>query len=244
MLMGLLGGYTLYRMYAPPNGGMHYKALCDIPYSLENNMSLPRIYARPDDMHLNWRSIFPGLLDDDEMNDDMSGNFFREEMEFDDDNFAKINVPDFRDGRRGRFMHDFKENQSAIIDTTANRCFIMPLDRDTTMPPKSFIDLMQKMGSGYYNIDTDRVRRNMRVAMPPITDTSLISERIANECYDMKVYMLESYVSGGELEIKYHILFQIKLTCINFNFSIQTLGQTHQRGRQVCRVHGQGHCGV
>lgn len=99
-------------------------------------------------------------------------------------------------------MHDFKENQSAIIDTTTNRCFIMPLDRDTTLPPSNFLDLMQKMGSGYYNIDTERVRRNLRVITPRITDLSTISERIANECYDMKVYMMEKFVSGSEYHRK------------------------------------------
>lgn len=162
-----------------------------------SNLTVPRFYPQPDelDLNLNWLLPLTGRKSFPQADDD----FFREEIEMDmsdDESYTKINVPDFKDGRHGRFMHDFKENQSAIIDTTANRCFIMPLDRNTTLPPKSFIDLMEKMGSGYYNIDTDRVRRNMRVVTPPITDLTLISERIANECYDMKVYMLERYVSG------------------------------------------------
>lgn len=196
MMLGIVGGYTLYRMYVPENAGLHLHALCDIPYTARSNLTQPRFYTTSDDFlpfgpfHLN-ESPSAFLLDDDA--------YFREEIEMDssdDEGFAKIDVPDFKEGRRGRFMHDFKENQSAIVDTSANRCFIMPLDRETTLPPKSFMDLMQKMGSGYYNIDTDRVRRRMRVVTPPITDLTQISERIANECYDMKVYMLESYQSG------------------------------------------------
>lgn len=196
MMMGILGGYTLYRMYVPSHSNLHLRALCDIPYTARSNMTLPRFYERSDDFlpfgpfHLSDEPL-ASLLDQDE--------YFREEIEMDsmdDEGFSKINVPDFKNGRRGRFMHDFKENQSAIVDTGANRCFIMPLDRETTLPPKSFIDLMQKMGAGYYNIDTDRVRRKMRVITPPITDLSKISERIANECFDMKVYMLENYQSG------------------------------------------------
>ncbi|XP_067623095.1 integral membrane protein 2B [Eurosta solidaginis] len=194
MMMGLLGGYTLYRIYAPPTASnLHYRALCDIPYMPTGNISIPRLYEQSDD--LDWRNLFSRFTNYNGLDDD----YFREEIELDmgdNESYAKIDVPDFKDGRRGRFMHDFRENQSAIIDTTANRCFIMPLDRDTTLPPKSFLDLMQKMGSGYYNIDTDRVRRRMRVLTPPITDRSLISERIANECYDMKVYLLENYISG------------------------------------------------
>lgn len=206
ILFGILGGYFIYRSFGTTDNPttFHYRTLCDVPYELSNNLTMPRFYPQPDEFDLNLNWFLPRLtgrvFDGNVNNDD---DFFREEIEMDisdDESYTKIAVPDFKDGRHGRFMHDFKENQSAIIDTTANRCFIMPLDRNTTLPPKTFIDLMDKMNSGYYNIDTDRVRRNMRVVMPPITDLTLISERIANECYDMKVYMLENYQSGGELK--------------------------------------------
>ena len=41
--------------------------------------------------------------------DDKTGGYFQEEFEIDLENekYEKINVPDFRDGRRGRFIHDF-----------------------------------------------------------------------------------------------------------------------------------------
>ncbi|KAH8333530.1 hypothetical protein KR059_000506 [Drosophila kikkawai] len=202
MLMGVLGGWTLYRLYAPSHASMRYHALCEIPYP-EDSMEQPRIYQRSDEpFALNWRALLPqfGPLPDSDSLTDENSSYFREEIELDgendDDSYARIDVPDFKDGRRGRFMHDFKENQSAIIDTTTGRCFIMPLDRETTLPPTSFVDLMKKMGTGYYNIDTERVRRQMRVVTPRITDLSLISERIANECYDMKVYQMEKFISG------------------------------------------------
>uniref|UniRef100_W8B072 Integral membrane protein 2 n=1 Tax=Ceratitis capitata TaxID=7213 RepID=W8B072_CERCA len=195
MMMGLIGGYSLYRAFPPTSSNLHYRALCDIPYMQTGNISVPRLYEQNDE--LDWRNLFSRFTNYN--NDYLGDDFFREEIEMDmsdNESYAKIDVPDFKDGRRGRFMHDFKENQSAIIDTTTRRCFIMPLDRETTLPPKSFIDLMQKMSSGYYNIDAERVRRKMRVVTPPVTDLTMISERIANECYDMKVYMLENYVSG------------------------------------------------
>ncbi|KAH8276427.1 hypothetical protein KR018_006916 [Drosophila ironensis] len=200
MLLGVLGGWTLYRLYAPPHASMRYHALCEIPYP-EDSMELPRVYPRDEPFALNWRTMLSqfGPGPDNSVADPDSG-FFREDVELDgesdEDGYAKVDVPDFKDGRRGRFMHDFKENQSAIIDTTTGRCFIMPLDRETTLPPTSFADLMKKMGTGYYNIDTERVRRQMRVVLPPITDASMFSERIANECYEMKTYMLEKFVSG------------------------------------------------
>ncbi|XP_017490776.1 PREDICTED: integral membrane protein 2B-like [Rhagoletis zephyria] len=194
IVIGLLGGYTLYRTYSSTGSNIHYRALCHIPYVATGNKSVQRLYEQNNE--LDRYNLFSRLtnfngykaLDDD---------YFREEIELDmsdNESYAKIDVPDFKGGRRGRFMHDFKENQSAIIDTAANRCFVMPLDRDTTLPPESFLDLVQKMGAGYYNIDTNRVRRNMHVVTPPITDLSMISERIVNECDHMKVYMLENYV--------------------------------------------------
>lgn len=77
--------------------------------------------------------------------------WFREDVEIQDDDdasFADIKIPDFRDGRRGRFIHDYKYNQTTIVDEDAKRCFIYPLDYETTMPPKSMIDVFVKMQTG------------------------------------------------------------------------------------------------
>lgn len=135
------------------------------------------------------------MMNEYEVND----NFFREEFELvtdEDNNYSKITVPDFRDGRRGRFLHDFKSNQSAIIDKESNRCFAMPLDRDTVLPPRSLYDLVNKMWNGYYDIDTDVVRKNFRVVIPPVSDTTNLSTKIVSDCMGMKIYMMEKYISG------------------------------------------------
>lgn len=127
--------------------------------------------------------------------------FFKEEVEIDmneDNAYTKISVPDFRDGRNGRFLHDFKFNQSAIIDSEAQRCFVMPLDRETVLLPRDMFDLVTKMWSGYYNIDTEVLRKNMRVITPAIEDFSSIAPRIQSECDDKKTYRLEKFVSGGK----------------------------------------------
>lgn len=115
----------------------------------------------------------------------------------DDQTYTKITVPDFRDGRSGRFLHEFKYNQSLIMDKDNKRCFIMELDRKTILQPQSMYDLMSKMWSGYYNIDTDVVRKNMRIVMPAVTDQSDIAPRIQSECEGMEMYRLEKLVSGG-----------------------------------------------
>lgn len=143
-------------------------------------------------------------------------DFFREEFDLDlNDDVAKINVPDFRDGRVGRFLHDFKGNQTAIIDESTKRCFVMPLDRNAILPPKSLADVILKMYMGYYDINTTSIRKNMRVVTPALTDLSPISQNIQLACDGMDIYQLEKYVGGSEL-------FQIYNFVINsFFFSIE-----------------------
>lgn len=124
--------------------------------------------------------------------------FFKEEFDLDaEQDVAQINVPEFRDGRSGRFIHDFQNNQSAIIDQSARRCFVMPLDRKSVLPPSSMIDLIQKMYQGYYDIDTSAVRKKMRVVTPALSDLSAVSTKIQTACDRFKIYQLEEFVSGG-----------------------------------------------
>ena len=129
---------------------------------------------------------------------DKKDDYFYEEFELDmvDETYSKITVPDFRDGRQGRFIHDFKINQSSIIDGDAKRCFIFPLDRVNVIKPHSLFDLIMKMQNGFYDIDTDVVRKNMRIILPEVTDYTDVSKMVQNECQDMKIYKLEHIVSG------------------------------------------------
>lgn len=74
---------------------------------------------------------------------------------------------------------------------TGNRCFVMPLNRENVLPPKSLFDLIHKMWEGYYKVDTDVVRRSMRVVLPPLEDTESIGTYITNECANLPIYRLE-----------------------------------------------------
>jgi BRICHOS domain len=132
--------------------------------------------------------------------DEFRKKFFKEEVEIKDDNedsYADIKIPDFKDGRRGRFIHDFKNNQTTIIDEDAARCFVYPLDYSTTLPPKSMIDVIVKMRTGYYFPDTNVLRKEMRVITPPLDlDDEYISARTKLTCSDMSIYRLEPIVRG------------------------------------------------
>jgi integral membrane protein 2B len=132
--------------------------------------------------------------------DSIRNRFFREEFELkddDEDSYADIKIPDFRDGRRGRFIHDYKNNQTTIVDEEAKRCFVYPLDYTTTLAPKSMLDVIIKMQTGYYFPDTNVLRKKMRVVTPEMDhDDDYISSRTQMICKSMKIYKLEPFVGG------------------------------------------------
>ncbi|XP_071454233.1 integral membrane protein 2C isoform X2 [Hetaerina americana] len=123
-----------------------------------------------------------------------SSGFFNEEFDLDTVlNYEKIDVPDFSNGRRGRFIHDFNSNKTGIIDLDGHRCFVMPLNQRQVLPPRSLYDLIQKMWEGYYDVDTEIVRDTMRVITPPISDKQSVGQYISRECNGVPIYRLESY---------------------------------------------------
>lgn len=132
--------------------------------------------------------------------DAIQNKWFKEEVEIKDDaddSYADIKIPDFKEGRRGRFIHDYKNNQTTIVDETAKRCFVYPLDYETTLPPKSMSDVFVKMQTGYYFPDTTILRKKMRVVLPEMErDDDYISEKTMASCDNMKIYRLEPFVSG------------------------------------------------
>lgn len=210
--LGIIAGVFYYRQYAHARSHMRFHGFCQIPYDStnvnDNNVMFMNSMLRDDsdDGLFNRLSRFdkwptPNIDSqaDSEADNDVADQFFKEEFELglsDDENYSKIDVPIFRGQRQGRFLHDFKFNQSGIIDKDSGRCFLMPLDRETVLPPKSLRDLIEKMWNGYYNINTNTVRKNMRVITPELQDLSDVSPRITKECEDMKIYRLEKLVSG------------------------------------------------
>ncbi|ETN62084.1 hypothetical protein AND_006237 [Anopheles darlingi] len=207
--IGTIGGLFYYRQYAQSRN-QHFHAFCKIPYDSSN---FEPLHFRSVNMFQPFRDATLQNFDSDASSDDNSNNsegdtngnepsgepFFNEEFELglgEEDSYSKIDVPLFRGQRPARFLHDFKFNQSGIIDSAYRRCFIMPLDRETVLPPRSLRDLIQKMQEGYYNIDTSVLKKTMRVVTPELTDYTDVSPRITKECVEMKIYSLEKVVSG------------------------------------------------
>ncbi|XP_017784330.1 PREDICTED: integral membrane protein 2B [Nicrophorus vespilloides] len=182
--IGVMGGAYLYRQYLR---SQVFKGWCTIPYKQNSETAALML----DNDLKDYMDTY------DEESFKVPSYLFKEKFEVDmDDEYEKIDVPDFKDGRDGRFIHDFNTNTTGIIDRTGNRCFIMPLNRKNVLPPKSLLDLIQKMWKGYYKVNVDIVKETMRVVTPPISDTSKVGEYISKECYGLPIYKLEQYVGG------------------------------------------------
>lgn len=200
LFMGILGGVAIYQSCARARLN-RFHGFCNVPYDANAVNNQGMLYMKsPFRDGSGDPAVMPLDADFDLTPDSrIKELFFQEEIELDmgdDQSYSKIDIPDFRGGRTGRFYHDFKFNQSAIVDVETGRCFVMPLDRSTVELPRNFFDLIMKMQRGQYNIDTSVVRKNMRVVLPAVSDMSTIAPGIADECDGKRTYMLEKYVSG------------------------------------------------
>lgn len=193
MSIGIIGGVYLYHQFARSQMP-RFHGWCNIPYEETKTTMYIDDQNHPSQHHASPfadHDLFKSLTKSSQ--DDKTGGYFQEEFEIDleNENYEKINVPDFRDGRRGRFIHDFYSNKTGIIDLDGHRCFVMPLNRQRVLPPRSLFDLIRKMWDGYYEVDTNVVRETMRVVTPPITDYKNVGYYISRECTGVPTYMLE-----------------------------------------------------
>jgi len=117
---------------------------------------------------------------------------FEESFEVDKANnqYERLQVPPVLDFRRSTVVHDFERNLTAIVDRDHGRCFILPLNRTTVQPPKSFLDLLQKFQSGYYLPNAEIVRENYKVQLPAIEDLEPLGVHIWNDCQYFDTYNL------------------------------------------------------
>ncbi|XP_029178841.1 integral membrane protein 2C [Nylanderia fulva] len=199
LLIGVIGGLYIYKQYARTQMHRFRTGWYSIPYDSSNKASYGSngvhqgLLADSDLFTKSLRNMEQNALDIASHLDHDINNFFKEKFEIDLENehYEKIDVPDFRGGRQGRFIHDFNINKTGIIDIDGQCCFVMPLNRQRVLPPRNMYDLLRKMYNGYYEVDTAIVRETMKVVTPPITDMSVVGTYIARECKDLPIYMLK-----------------------------------------------------
>jgi len=93
--------------------------------------------------------------------------------------------------KSARFLHDFSVNITGIIDFESQRCYVMPLLRNSVEPPESLYDMLVKMSSGYYSLDINKILSNFRMVKPAISDLSDYGLYISKDCADYPTFKLE-----------------------------------------------------
>lgn len=88
-------------------------------------------------------------------------------------NIETIEVPQIGFGSTVRIIEDFDHNITAIRDFNANRCFIMPLDRDHVPNPGNLIETFLAMMTGQLLPDNEALRKSMKVQMPALSETEI-----------------------------------------------------------------------
>ena len=110
---------------------------------------------------------------------------------------------------------------TGIVDLEAGRCFVMELNRSRVMPPRNLFDMIEKMKSGYYDIDTEVIHETYRVVTPPLPNGYLgLGSYINEECASFPIYRLERMTSPGQLTCSQTVpSFQAVIPNLQFAFS-------------------------
>jgi len=110
------------------------------------------------------------------------------ELDLDLEEFESLQLPEIS---HGRYLHDFKVNQTAIVDPDGKRCFVMPLNRNEISPPRSLMEIISKLKNGAFELDLDEIRHDTRVVLPPLETLEGYGFFIERACFRYKTYRLE-----------------------------------------------------
>jgi len=92
---------------------------------------------------------------------------------------------------RGKYLHDFKVNKTAIIDHEKKRCFVFDLNRKHISSPRSLFELLHGMIKGTFGINFQQIREDMEVKFPAVSNFNEYGAVIKNVCGGMDTYRLE-----------------------------------------------------
>jgi len=91
---------------------------------------------------------------------------------------------------RGKYLHDFKMNKTAIIDHGKKRCFVFDLNRKHISSPRSLFELLHGMIKGTFGINFQQIREDMELKFPAVDNFDEYGTVIKNVCDGMVTYRL------------------------------------------------------
>jgi len=135
-------------------------------------------------------------------NDALGKNF---ELDFDidiDSDREELQMPELS---KGKYLHDFKMNKTAIVDPRENRCFVFNLNRKDVSSPRSLYEILHGMMKGSFGINLQQIRRDMTITYPSVINFEEYGPVIKAACDGMKTYRLvpaaPKKVSAEEVDV-------------------------------------------
>lgn len=103
----------------------------------------------------------------------------------------RISVPSFSNVDEATFLHDFNKNLTAISDFNKTVCYVLPLDRETTPQPETFLDILRSLLSGALIPDAEEIQAHYRIVFPPVRDVNTVFGRLIDDlCAGFTTYRL------------------------------------------------------
>jgi len=112
------------------------------------------------------------------------------ELDFDIDIGEEREELEMPELSRGKYLHDFKMNKTAIIDHGKKRCFVFDLNRKHIASPRSLFDLLHGMIKGTFGINFQQIREDMELKFPAVNNFDEYGAVIKNVCDGMVTYRL------------------------------------------------------
>jgi len=112
------------------------------------------------------------------------------ELDFDidiDSDREELQMPELS---KGKYLHDFKMNKTAIIDQGKKRCFVFNLNRKDIASPRSLYEILHGMMKGSFGINLQQIRQDMAITYPAVNNFGEYGSVIKTACDGMKTYRL------------------------------------------------------
>jgi len=201
LLLGIGAGVHSYRVFVLRNS---YAGVCQLPLRdlfSENTI----IGASIKEREMNQEAYMNLMTESDrQQNSEIQlvpefKNLFEFDFDVDveEENYEMIELPEIF---FGRYMHDFKENLTVIIDSLRNHCYVFNLDRTLIPPPRNMFDMIQKMRHGVYDVDFQEIRKNYRVMGDELDSLTGLGHLVPRACFNKQTYRLEELV--GDIIVK------------------------------------------
>jgi hypothetical protein len=114
------------------------------------------------------------------------------ELDFDidvEEDKEELQMPELS---KGKYIHDFKMNKTAIIDHEKKRCFVFNLNRNDVASPRSLHEILRGMMKGMFDIDLHQIRKDMTITFPAVENFQEYGPAIKNACDGLTTYRLVS----------------------------------------------------